>query len=184
MLARSPLYLLPTLLPERTTPPGNGAITPGTDITYVPGLGGLAYPTIVVRNGSTTGVCDWNQPAGQPVLAKCTFGTGTGRLTQFRHNDYRIVLGLRGDLGKNWNYDGYLQYGSVQVNNRQSGNFNTNRINQSLNAIAGPNGPICNPAGNPDAGCVPISDPDRRPSSPPSPVASNENLAPGVRSRG
>jgi hypothetical protein len=38
------------------------------------------------------------------------------------------VLGLKGDLGKNWNYDGYLQYGSVQVNNRQSGNFNTNRI--------------------------------------------------------
>ena len=30
MLAFSPLYLLPTLLPERTTPPGNGRMTPGT----------------------------------------------------------------------------------------------------------------------------------------------------------
>ncbi|MGZ3377117.1 MAG: TonB-dependent receptor domain-containing protein, partial [Phenylobacterium sp.] len=82
----------------------------------------------------------------------------TGRLTQFRHNDYRIVLGLRGDLGKNWNYDGYMQYGSVQVNNRQSGNFDLTRINQSLNAVAGPNGTvICNPAANPDAGCVPAN---------------------------
>ena len=82
----------------------------------------------------------------------------TGRLTQFRHTDYRIVLGMKGDLGKNWNYDGYMQYGSVEVQNRQSGNFNTTRINQSLNAIAGPNGtPICNPAGNPDPGCVPIN---------------------------
>ncbi|HEX3364767.1 TonB-dependent receptor plug domain-containing protein, partial [Phenylobacterium sp.] len=82
----------------------------------------------------------------------------TGRLTQFRHQDYRIVIGMKGDLGKNWNYDGYMQYGTVVVNNRQSGNFDTTRINQSLNAITGPNGtPICNPAGNPDAGCVPAN---------------------------
>ena len=82
----------------------------------------------------------------------------TGRLTQYIHNDFRIVTGLKGDLGKNWNYDGYLQLGAVQVNNKQSGNFNTTRINQSLNAIIGPNGtPICNPAGNPDAGCVPMN---------------------------
>ena len=82
----------------------------------------------------------------------------TGRLTNFRHTDFRIVLGLRGDLGKNWNYDGYMQYGSVEVANRQSGNFETTRINQSLNVIAGPGGtPICNPAGNPDPGCVPLN---------------------------
>jgi outer membrane receptor protein involved in Fe transport len=82
----------------------------------------------------------------------------TGRLTQFRHNDYRIVVGLRGDLGKNWNYDGYLQYGSVQVNNRQSGNFDTTRINQSLNAVRNSAGQVvCNPAINPDPGCVPIN---------------------------
>jgi len=82
----------------------------------------------------------------------------TGRLTQFRHTDYRIVIGLKGDLGKNWNYDGYLQYGSTEVQNRQSGNFDTTRINQSLNAVAGPGGAaICNPAANPDPGCVPIN---------------------------
>ncbi len=82
----------------------------------------------------------------------------TGRLTQFRHEDYRIVVGLKGDLGKNWNYDGYLQFGSVQVNNRQSGNFDTTRINQSLNAVRNAAGQVvCNPAGNPDPNCVPIN---------------------------
>ena len=82
----------------------------------------------------------------------------TGRLTNYRHTDYRIVLGLRGDLGKNWNYDGYLQYGSVQVQNRQSGNFDTTRIGQSLNAVKNAAGQIvCNPAANPDPGCVPIN---------------------------
>jgi outer membrane receptor protein involved in Fe transport len=79
----------------------------------------------------------------------------TGRLTQFRHTDYRIVVGLRGDLGKNWNYDGYLQYGSVEVQNRQSGNFDTTRIGQALNVVNGPNGPQCAPGA--DAGCVPLN---------------------------
>jgi iron complex outermembrane receptor protein len=79
----------------------------------------------------------------------------TGRLTQFRHNDYRIVVGLKGDLGKNWNYDGYLQYGSVQVNNRQSGNFDTTRINQALNVVGTAANPVCAPGA--DAGCVPLN---------------------------
>jgi iron complex outermembrane receptor protein len=106
------------------------------------------------------GLCSAN-PAGTftgTVARRLLDSEQTGRLTQFRHNDYRFVVGLRGDLGKNWNYDGYLQYGSVQVNNRQSGNFNTSRINQSLNATTNAAGQVvCNPAGNPDAGCVPIN---------------------------
>ena len=79
----------------------------------------------------------------------------TGRLTQFIHNDFRIVLGLKGDLGKNWNYDGYMQYGSVQVNNRQSGNFDTTRINQALNVVGTAANPVC--AAGADPGCVPIN---------------------------
>jgi iron complex outermembrane receptor protein len=116
---------------------------------------GLLVPTAATGGGTCA-----SNPAGTftgTIARRLLDQEQTGRLTQYRHNDYRIVLGLRGDLGKNWNYDGYLQYGSVQVNNRQSGNFDTTRINQSLNAIAGPNGPICNPAGNPDTGCVPMN---------------------------
>ena len=117
---------------------------------------GLLVPTAATGGGT----CATN-PAGiftGTVARRLLDSEQTGRLTQFRHNDYRIVLGLKGDLGKNWNYDGYMQYGSVNVNNRQSGNFNTTRINQSLNAVAGPNGTaVCNPAANPDPGCVPIN---------------------------
>ncbi|HZZ68688.1 MAG TPA: TonB-dependent receptor, partial [Phenylobacterium sp.] len=79
----------------------------------------------------------------------------TGRLSQFIHTDFRIVLGLRGDLGKNWNYDGYMQYGAVQDNNRQSGNFDLTRENQALNVVQGPNGPQC--AAGADPGCVPLN---------------------------
>ena len=118
---------------------------------------------LLVPNGAGAlggGTCATN-PAGiftGTIARRLLDSEQTGRLTQFRHNDYRIVVGLKGDLGKNWAYDGYMQYGSVQVQNRQSGNFDTTRINQSLNAVTGPNGtPICNPTGNPDPGCVPIN---------------------------
>jgi iron complex outermembrane receptor protein len=117
---------------------------------------GLLVPTAA----SGGGTCATN-PAGiftSTIARRLLPNEQTGRQTNFRHTDYRIVVGLRGDLGKNWNYDGYLQYGAVQVQNRQSGNFDTTRINQSLNAIAGPGGTaICNPAANPDPGCVPIN---------------------------
>lgn len=84
------------------------AIPAGTDITYTvtgDGSNGLAYPTIVVRNGSTTGVCNWNQPPG-PVLAKCTFGTGTGRLTQFH-----LAVDVTSD-GTYWFWDGTYWFGN------------------------------------------------------------------------
>ena len=106
------------------------------------------------------GTCATN-PAGTftgTVARRLLDAEQHGRQTQFRHDDYRIVIGLKGDLGKSWNYDGYLQFGSVQVNNNQTGNFATTRINQSLNAVTNAAGQvICNPAGNPDAGCVPMN---------------------------
>jgi iron complex outermembrane recepter protein len=82
-------------------------------------------------------------------------GEAGGRQTDLRHTDYRIVVGLRGDLGKNWNYDGYLQYGSVQFNQEQTGNLNTARINQALNVVNTPTGPQCAPGADP--GCVPLN---------------------------
>ena len=107
---------------------------------------------------STTGATCAANPTGVftgTVARRLQAGEAGGRQTDFRHTDYRIVIGLRGDLGKNWNYDGYLQYGSVQLSNEQTGNLNTARINQALNVVAGPNGPVC--AAGADPGCVPLN---------------------------
>jgi hypothetical protein len=82
-------------------------IPAGTDVTYVLSdpWTGLAYPTIAIRNGSTTGVCDWNQP-GPTVLAKCTFGTGTGRLTQFH-----LAVDVSVTSDSVWHWDGAYWFG-------------------------------------------------------------------------
>jgi hypothetical protein len=83
------------------------AIPAGTDVTYTWDAVSpwLAYPTIRVRNGSTTGVCDWNQP-GPVVLAKCTFVTGTGRLTQFH-----LAVDVSVDANGVWYWDGWSWFG-------------------------------------------------------------------------
>jgi hypothetical protein len=68
-------------------------IPTGTNVVYTvtgDGSDGLAYPTIKVGANSTTGVCDWNQP-GPVVLAKCTFGSGTGQWTRF-HLDVDVTV--------------------------------------------------------------------------------------------
>jgi hypothetical protein len=80
------------------------AIPAGTDITYTWASTTIAYPTIVIRNGSTTGVCDWNQVA--PIRAKCTFGTGTGRLTQFH-----LAVDVT-NVGTLWLWDGVYWSGN------------------------------------------------------------------------
>jgi iron complex outermembrane receptor protein len=116
---------------------------------------------LLVPVGATAGQTCANTPGGTftgTVARRLLDSEQTGRLTSYRHTAYRIVVGLKGDLGKNWNYDGYMQFGSVEVQNRQSGNFNTTRIGQSLNAVRNAAGQVvCNPAGNPDPGCVPIN---------------------------
>ena len=94
---------------------GFSAIPAGTDITYAyddsDPWDGLAFPTITVRNGTTSGVCDWFQPAG-PVLAKCTFDGGTGRLTQFHLTVDVTVTGDPNDSASVWHWDGVYAFGS------------------------------------------------------------------------
>lgn len=59
-------------------------ILPGTQIIYTDVLpdSSVQAATIVIKNGSATGVCDFRDP--EPgTFGTCEFGSGTGRLTQF-----------------------------------------------------------------------------------------------------
>ncbi|HEX3367663.1 TonB-dependent receptor domain-containing protein [Phenylobacterium sp.] len=113
---------------------------------------------MLVPVGATAGQTCANTPGGTftgTVARRLQPAEAGGRQTDFRHTDYRIVIGLRGDLGKNWNYDGYMQYGSVQLSQEQTGNLNSSRIQQALNVVQTPTGPQCAPGA--DAGCVPLN---------------------------
>jgi len=83
------------------------AIPEGTDVTYTWDTvrPWQAYPTITVKNGSTTGICDWNQP-GPTVLAKCTFEGGSGRLSQFH-----LAVDVSVNASGTWYWDGWYWFG-------------------------------------------------------------------------
>ncbi|WP_372784968.1 TonB-dependent receptor domain-containing protein [Phenylobacterium sp.] len=57
---------------------------------------------------------------------------GGGRLTIFDHQEQRYVIGLKGDLGGDWSYDAFLQYGKTSLSTEQDNNFLTSRIVKSL----------------------------------------------------
>jgi hypothetical protein len=88
-------------------------IPPGARIRYAyngDGSDRLAYPTIKVKGGSTTGLCNWNQPPGL-ILAKCGFGGGTGRLAGFELAVDVTVDGDPDDPAAVWHWDGVYGFG-------------------------------------------------------------------------
>ncbi len=74
---------------------------------------------------------------------------------------WRVVAGLRGDIGSKLNWDVYYTHGETKDYTRSETILGPNYIN-ALNAVQGPNGPVCsinvdaNPNNN-DAACVPIN---------------------------
>ena len=61
---------------------------------------------------------------------------GGGRQGTTQHTQYRYVIGLKGDLGDNWNYDAFMQYGRVSFGQVQTGFFRTAAINNALNVVS------------------------------------------------
>src|SRR6185369_10707128 len=54
--------------------------------------------------------------ANLPVARRNT--EGGGRQSVFHHNEYRIVVGLKGQLSENWSYDAFMQYGSTSIDQK------------------------------------------------------------------
>ena len=119
----------------------------------------------LVPVGATTGQTCANTPTinGQPSVFTGTVARrnveGGGRQGQTEHTQYRYVIGLKGDLNDNWNYDFFMQYGRVAFHQVQTGFFRTTAINNALNVVTGPNGqPVCASVLNgSDTACVPYN---------------------------
>ncbi|MBL8556728.1 MAG: TonB-dependent receptor [Phenylobacterium sp.] len=85
---------------------------------------------------------------------------GGGRQSEFRHNTYRYVIGLRGDLNDSWNYDSYMEYAATKFDARQTAYFLKSRIDNALIAKRNAAGQIVcgvNQVTVTDAACVPYN---------------------------
>lgn len=57
---------------------------------------------------------------------------GGGRQDDIEHDSFRVVAGLRGDIGENWRYDAYFQHGRTQRNSTYLNDFSITRLGRAL----------------------------------------------------
>jgi len=63
---------------------------------------------------------------------------GGGRQDDIRHSSYRGVLGIKGEMYKNWNYDLYGQFGKVLYTGVYRNDFSKSRILKAMDVIIDP----------------------------------------------
>jgi iron complex outermembrane receptor protein len=84
---------------------------------------------------------------------------GGDRVETIDHTDYRVQIGLKGDLGANWHFDVYGQYYASIFQDSNTGYFSNSKLVQALDVIPGAGGkPVCasNPTGA-TGGCQPYN---------------------------
>jgi iron complex outermembrane recepter protein len=84
---------------------------------------------------------------------------GGGRQDDIRHTSFRTVLGLKGEVGKVWNYDVSMQTSKVIYQNHFKNDFSNARSGKALDAVIGPNGTVvCRSfLDGSDTSCVPYN---------------------------
>jgi iron complex outermembrane recepter protein len=71
---------------------------------------------------------------------------GGPRIAAFTTDSAREVLGVKGDFADPqdaWTYNIYAQHGTVNNNNQNLNYLSNNAIDQALNVLPGPTGPVC-----------------------------------------
>jgi outer membrane receptor protein involved in Fe transport len=81
---------------------------------------------------------------------------GGGRRDDLGLTSYRGVVGIKGTVWDNWNYDVSGQYGTVLFSETYQNDFSLNRIDKALDVVATADGPACRSfVDGSDPNCVP-----------------------------
>ena len=126
---------------------------------------GLFFGTIAQTN------CDNPLLTAQEVQEFCTSATnvqkpgfatmligrrnveGGPRQDDLRHSSYRMVVGVKGDLGGGWAYDAFAQYGTTIYQEEYLNDMSISRIQKSL--LVNPDGHCASVDDGSDTTCVP-----------------------------
>jgi outer membrane receptor protein involved in Fe transport len=84
---------------------------------------------------------------------------GGGRQDDIRHTSYRGVIGVKGDVFENWNYDVSASYSTVVFSETYLNDFSNTRVARALDVVADADGnPVCRSVLNGiDPSCVPYN---------------------------
>jgi len=96
---------------------------------------------------------------GDVLIARRNF-EGGGRVADLRHTSFRYVIGVKGDLLKNWDYDVYGQEAKVIYQQIYRNDFSIARISRALDVVSDPTtgAPVCrSTVDGTDPTCVPYN---------------------------
>ena len=68
---------------------------------------------------------------------------GGARTYDFKHTNYRMALGVKGDLFEGWNYDAYGQYYYTNFSNVNGNDFSYEKIANALQVTGTAAAPVC-----------------------------------------
>lgn len=132
----------------------------GTDLAFIDGT---PFPGIPITNPFIpTAVRNAMIAAGRTTLQfRRRSNDIFDRSNQNERDTWRVVGGVRGEFGPGLRYDAYYTHGETTDRTSSGTVFGPNYAN-ALNAVAGPNGPVCAInadaiTSNDDAACVPIN---------------------------
>lgn len=80
---------------------------------------------------------------------------GGGRVSQLRHDDFRLVTGLKGDITKAWSYDIYGLDAEVHSPQRYANDLNVDHLQDALIVDGDPKDPSTWHCRSGNTGCVP-----------------------------
>jgi iron complex outermembrane recepter protein len=130
-----------------------GVGLPGNPLLTAQERSVICSPALLAQQG---------QPAGGVLTAYLLRRNveGGGRQFDYTNDDWRTVLGVKGDIVEGFKYDVYAQVGITDQFISDNNYFNTDLVGNALNVVQGPTGPICaaNAGGTTLApGCVPYN---------------------------
>jgi outer membrane receptor protein involved in Fe transport len=83
---------------------------------------------------------------------------GGPRIDDLEHEDYRIVIGSKGDIGSGWSYDISAQYGRSMLTSIEGGYFLKSHLVNALNVVSVNGTPTCQSVvSGTDTACVPYN---------------------------
>jgi iron complex outermembrane receptor protein len=140
-----------------------------TDLAYADGTAYAGIPltnpfipaAILARINALNSDADATNNVGNTLFFRRRSYDIFNRSNRNDRETWRVVAGLKGDIGSKLNWDVYYTHGETKDYTRSETILGPNYAN-ALNAVQGPNGPVCsinvdaNPNNN-DAACVPIN---------------------------
>lgn len=153
------LYLEATYMHDRTSaqyePSGTAPSGAGPQTYAVPCSDPLLSPsevnTLCTQNGLTAA------DVAQVGIGRRNVEGGP-LIDTFRHTSYRLVLGLKGNINRDWTYDASANYGKVTAHERVTNDISIARVTNALNVVSVNGTPTCQSVvDGTDPSCVPYN---------------------------